>query len=206
MTPRAWTRAWLLSGVLVAVAVVCLALAIARPDHPLRAAVVEHGDGAAPAMRDPGRALPAAPPVRLRIPVIGVAARVTQLGLNADRTVEVPSDPATVGWYRLGPPPGAEGSAVILGHVDSVAGAAVFHRLRFLRPGDRLLVDASDGSTTRFRVTRVATYPNQQFPASRVYGPHGRRHGLQLVTCGGAYDPESGYRANVVVYTRIVRG
>ena len=57
-----------------------------------------------------------------------------------------------------------------------------------------------------FEVTEIATYPNDEFPADRVYGPHGREHGLQLVTCGGDYDPETGYQANVVVYSRLVSG
>lgn len=191
----------------------CLGLAVAATHHPGRAPATAPVGTSNPDSPDldteaalPAAESPSAPPVHLRIPAIGVSARIIQLGLNADRTVEVPGDPATTGWYRLGPRPGAEGSAVILGHVDSVAGPAVFYRLRFLAPGDRIVVRAADGSTTRFRVTEVATYPNEQFPAERVYGPHGDRHSLQLVTCGGDYDPESGYQANVVVYTRLVSG
>lgn len=186
---------------------------MAAAHHPGRAPATAPDGTSKPSTPYPGTepALPAAespsaPPVHLRIPAIGVSARITQLGLNADRTVEVPTDPAATGWYRLGPRPGAEGSAVILGHVDSVDGPAVFYRLRFLAPGDRIVVRAADGSATRFRVTEVATYPNEEFPAERVYGPHGDRHSLQLVTCGGDYDPESGYQANVVVYTRLVSG
>ena len=146
-----------------------------------------------------------APPVALRIPAIDVDARVTRLGLNKDQTVEVPSNPADTGWYRLGPPPGQQGSAVILGHVDSMQGPAVFYRLRYLEPGDQVLVEAADGSTSTFRVIRLATYPNENFPAQKVYAAPGRRRVLNLVTCGGKYDPESGYQANVVVYTRWVR-
>lgn len=202
------SRAWA-SAVLAMVAVACLVVAVGgfRPGEP-RGTVAEPeprdlSSASGTPSADPG---PVAPPVGLRIRAIDVAAPVIRLGLEQDQTVEVPSDPADTGWYRLGPAPGEPGSAVILGHLDSMQGPAVFHRLRFLEPGDRVLVDAADGSTRTFRVVRLATYPNEDFPAQQVYAAGGRHPVLNLVTCGGEYDPESGYQANVVVYTRLLRG
>lgn len=144
-------------------------------------------------------------PVRLRIPTIDVAARIVRLGLNPDQTVEVPSRPMDSGWYQFGPTPGKPGSAVILGHVDSAAGPAVFARLRHLRRGDLVQVEGADGAISSFRVKRVATYPNASFPAEKVYAAPDAVRGLNLVTCGGEYDAESGYQANVVVYTELNR-
>jgi hypothetical protein len=153
----------------------------------------------------PGRA-PAARPVRLEISAIRVSASITPLGLNPDRTVQVPRNPDDVGWYRLGSLPGQPGSAVILGHVDSTEGPAVFARLRLLRPGAGVEVVSSDGSATRFVVTSVATYANADFPAQKVYRSRGRP-GLALVTCGGRYDAaHGGYQANVVVYAALAQG
>ena len=179
----------------VVAAQVATPTAPARPPTP---AVAPHTEP------DPPSAAPetAAEPVRLRIRSIGVTARVAQLGLNPDRTVEVPSNPAETGWYHPGPAPGDAGSAVILGHVDSVEGPAVFHRLDELRAGDRVTVDTADGSTEVFRVVRLATYPNDRFPAERVYAAPGGARRLNLVTCTGAFDPEDGYQANLVVYAR----
>lgn len=144
-------------------------------------------------------------PDSLRIPAIGVSTVVLPVGLNADRTVEVPKDPGTAGWFDQGPPPGRPGSAVILGHVDSRRGPAVFYRLSALQPGNRVEVRLSDGAVASFAVTRVVTYPNRDFPARKVYIGDPRRQALTLVTCGGAYDAEAGgYQANVVVYTRLL--
>jgi hypothetical protein len=145
-------------------------------------------------------------PVQLRIPAINVAADVEGLGLNDDHTVEVPKDPDDVGWYRLGPSPGRPGSAVILGHVDSTRGPAVFYRLSELERGDRVAVRLADGAVAHFKVARVVTYAIEDFPARRVYGrPAGDRPVLNLVTCGGEYDKAAGgYQANVVVYTTYV--
>lgn len=142
-------------------------------------------------------------PVQLSIPAIKVSADVTGLGLNDDRTVEVPPDPDDVGWYRLGPSPGRPGSAVMLGHVDSTHGPAVFFRLQALKPGDRIAVRLSDAAVAHFKVARIVTYPNQDFPAQKVYGRvAGDRPTLNLVTCGGKYDRAAGgYQSNVVAYT-----
>ncbi|QWZ07830.1 class F sortase [Nocardioides panacis] len=153
----------------------------------------------------PATTQPPAPPVRLLVPTLHVSTRLLRLGVHRDGTVEVPApeDADRAGWFRLGPPPGQVGSAVILGHVDSLSGPAVFYELRLLVPGDRVDVRLADRAVARFRVDRVRTYPNADFPARRVYGSHGYA-GLNLVTCGGAYDRETGYQANVVVYTRLV--
>lgn len=139
-------------------------------------------------------------PTHLRIPAIGVSATVIPLGIQPDQQVEVPENPDEVGWYRLGARPGQEGSAVLLGHVDSTTGPAVFHRLRSLEPGDEVEVVGNNGRPTVFEVTSIATYANEDFPAQKVYRPTGRP-GLALVTCGGRYDAANGgYQSNVVVY------
>jgi hypothetical protein len=143
-------------------------------------------------------------PTAIRIRSIGVAARIKPMGIKADHTVEVPGNPDDVGWYSLGSVPGHPGSAVLLGHVDSVHGPAVFARLRSLTRAAVIDVVSSDGSTSHFEVTKSATYPNAAFPARRVYRVTGRP-GITLVTCGGSYDRgRGGYQANVVVYARLV--
>jgi sortase (surface protein transpeptidase) len=171
-----------------------------HPKEPTRAAPV-----AATAVPVTGGAVQkAARPTHLRIPAIDVSATVTSLGIHPDQTVEVPANPDQAGWYRLGTLPGQAGSAVILGHVDSTHGPAVFYRLRSLTQGDEIAVRASDGSVTHFEVTSIATYANADFPAQKVYRPTGRP-GLALVTCGGLYDSaHGGYQSNVVVFADLV--
>ena len=111
---------------------------------------------------------------------------------------------ALAGWYRQGPAPGDPGPAVLTGHVDSVAGPAVFFRLRDIAVGDPVLVDRADGTTVRFTVTRVARYPKGAFPAAEVYGPTPDAE-LRLITCGGVFDRATGsYADNVIVFARLV--
>lgn len=143
-------------------------------------------------------------PLTLSIPAIELKVPLSELGLNPNHTVQVPTNFAEPGWYRLGPSPGQLGSAVILGHVDSYLGPAVFFRLRTLRPGDHVNVALADGVITHFVVRQVAMYPKANFPTLLVYGSHGYS-ALQLVTCGGVFDTQTGhYLSNIVVYTYLV--
>jgi len=143
-------------------------------------------------------------PLTLQIPSIGLSVSLgTSLGLNADGTVQVPATTLQPGWFRLGPTPGQVGSAVILGHVDSYLGPGVFFQLRTLAAGDQIDVGLADETTAQFTVNSVAMYSKQQFPAQRVYGAHGSSE-LQLVTCGGVFDHQTGsYLSNIVVYSSL---
>ena len=143
-------------------------------------------------------------PARLRIPAIGVDTSIERLGLNGDGTIEVPADPAEAGWYTNGPAPGEQGPAVILGHLDSATGPAVFYRLSSLRQGSEVLVSRADGSTATFRVTRVTSFPVNDFPSDQVYGATTDPE-LRLITCGGAYSLlQRRYLANVVAFATLV--
>jgi Sortase domain len=142
-------------------------------------------------------------PVWLTIPAIGVRAAVVQLGLNPDGTLQVPTSTTVTGWYTGSPRPGAIGSAIIVGHVDSRAGPGVFFWLRTMRPGERVYVRRADGTLAVFTVTRVHMYAKDHFPTAAVYGPVPDAE-LRLITCGGVFDPSLGsYLSNVVVYARL---
>ncbi len=145
-----------------------------------------------------------APPARLQIPAIGVSTPLVRLGRLPDGSIEVPHDWNTAGWYDLGPRPGQPGPAVILGHVDSKTGPAVFYRLRDLRPPDIVRVGLADGRILVFRVQRVERYPKNHFPTEAVYFPTLNRE-LRLITCGGEFDyARHSYLDNIVVYATLV--
>ncbi len=129
---------------------------------------------------------------------------IVTLGLNRDGSVQVPSNTVQVGWYKFGPAPGQRGSAVILGHVDSYRGIGVFFYLDTLRPGDQVVVRLADRKIVRFAVIGLREYTKSQFPEKVVYG-YRAYSALQLVTCGGVFDHQTGhYLSNIVVYTKRV--
>jgi len=144
-------------------------------------------------------------PVSLTIPLIGVKTNLITLGLAAGGAMQVPSTSTVAGWFTGSPRPGAVGSSIIVGHVDSKSGPGIFFRLPELKKGDDVYIKRSDGSTAEFRVTEVQEYPKDHFPTDRVYGPTPDAE-LRLITCGGTFDSVTGhYLSNIIVYASQIR-
>lgn len=139
-------------------------------------------------------------PTGLVIPAIGVRTTLVRLGLTAKGALQVPSSIGVAGWYTGSPRPGAIGSAVIAGHIDSVSGPGVFFRLREMRPGELIYVQRGHGPMAVFKVTFVRRFLKAKFPTAAVYGPVPNAQ-LRLITCGGTFDPATGhYLSNVIVF------
>ncbi|MEJ8278296.1 class F sortase [Pseudonocardia spirodelae] len=149
-------------------------------------------------------ARPVAPPTGLSIPSIGLTVGEPEpLALDADGVLPAPADFARTGWWTGGPKPGEAGPAVIVGHVDSWRGPAVFFRLRDVPVGATVVVPRSDGRSTTFTVDAVRTYPKDRFPSDEVYGATANAQ-LRLITCGGAFDHAArSYDDNVVVFASV---
>ncbi|GHA76701.1 class F sortase [Streptomyces termitum] len=168
---------------------------------PPRPVAAEAPTRTAPA---PARPLPASPPLAVAIPAIGVDAPLARVGLDADGWLEAPppEHPGRAGWYAAGVTPGERGTAVVVGHVDTPAGPAVFHSLGALTRGAAVEIRRTDGRTAVFTVHGVELVPRDDFPAARVYAATGAPE-LRVITCGGRYDPRTGYTGNVVVSARL---
>jgi LPXTG-site transpeptidase (sortase) family protein len=196
------TAALLLAAGLVAVGAGAAGLVLTRhPDVPQASALQ-----VLPAPTGPIEAAPptgaaqVAEPASLVIPAIGVSTALVHLGLTSTGALQVPPTTAIAGWYTGSPRPGAIGSAVIAGHIDSYQGPGVFYRLSQLRRGDRVYVRRADGTLAVFKVTEVQMYPKDAFPTTAVYGATPTPQ-LRLITCGGTFDYSTGsYLSNTVVY------
>jgi Sortase domain len=144
-------------------------------------------------------------PVNISIDSIHLRAGVDQVGLAPDGTLEAQpfSRASRAAWYRLGPAPGQVGPAVIVGHVDTKHGVAVFFYLSRLRPGDQVVVTRADGQAVRFTVDWLGSFSKSDFPTQLVYGPTDYP-ALRLITCGGSFDRGAGfYRNNIVVFAHL---
>jgi len=144
-------------------------------------------------------------PVRIVIPSIGLSAPVVPLGLNPDRTLQVPRHFGDTGWFRGGPEPGEPGAAVIVGHVGSRSGPAVFYRLREVRVGELVAIRLQGGSTVRYVVNSTVRVRKSRFPTKRVYAKT-KQPTLRLITCAGKLNRSTGHHPdNYIVFASIVR-
>jgi sortase (surface protein transpeptidase) len=148
--------------------------------------------------------LPESAPLRVQIPAIGVATgELVQLGLTAQRALEVPVDAVTAGWFKLSPTPGEIGPSVIAGHVNYGSVPGVFAKLHEMKPGDTITVDRADGTSAEFTAYAVERFPKAAFPTERVYG-NTESPELRLITCGGGFNEAAGeYLDNVIVFAKL---
>lgn len=149
--------------------------------------------------------LPHSPPRRIIVPSLRVDAPVSRVGLAGDGRIEAPPPERArlAGWYTGAVAPGERGTSVIVGHVDSTKGPAVFYLLGSLERGSRVEILREDGRTAVFSVYGVEVHAQRGFPADRVYRD-GPRPELRLITCAGRFSERTGYDDNVVVSARLV--
>jgi hypothetical protein len=146
-------------------------------------------------------------PIRIAIPSIDLRAPVHGVGLADDGTIAVPAATRRheAGWYDDGPTPGQFGPAIIVGHVDTRTGPAVFHDLRRVRPGARIEVTRRDRSVAVFEVNSVERFNKTSLPLRRLYADF-TRPALRLITCGGRWiGGQTGYADNIIVFASLIR-
>lgn len=141
-------------------------------------------------------------PVRLKIPKIHVDSFLETVGLTSKGDIAVPKGPTNAAWFNLGPRPGENGAAIIVGHFgwrDNIP--AVFDDLNKLQKGDKLYILDEKGATTTFIVSAVRTY-GQNEDASGVFSSSDGKAHLNLITCDGVWNKVSkSYSKRLVVFT-----
>jgi sortase (surface protein transpeptidase) len=144
-------------------------------------------------------------PSRIIVPKLDINAVFGEdLGLNSDNTIAVPKESEEVGWYKHSPIPGEFGPSIILGHVDSYLGPAIFYHLGTLEAGDDIYIYLEDGTERHFQVVNKERYEQEEFPIAEVYGDIDHA-GLRLITCSGTYFRGlKRYSHNLVVYAKLV--
>ncbi|MCI3221108.1 class F sortase [Streptomyces sp. NP-1717] len=149
-------------------------------------------------------ALPGSTATRIRIPSVRVDAPLTRVSLDADGWIDAPpaGRPELAGHFQGSVTPGEQGTSVIVGHVDTAEGPAVFYDIGRLAEDSRVEVTRADGTTAVFTVYGVKSFTKRGFPARSVYRATGAPE-LRLITCGGAFTRKTGYQGNVVAFARL---
>ncbi len=150
----------------------------------------------------------------IRIPTIGVDARVGAKTVGRDATMAAPSGPADVVWYDMGlwdgmgGSPGGGQNAVFSGHVDyadpvpyanvSYRGQAVFSQLHLLSQGDIVEIDYR-GQTLRYKVEWRRQLSDDTDWGS-IWSSKTGADSITLYTCGGDFNFQTRqYHDRVVV-------
>jgi len=138
-------------------------------------------------------------PIRLIIPEINVDTLIENMGVMATGVMEVPDNSVNVGWFKLGPRPGEDGSAVIAGHFDGKNGEkGVFTDLDKLKKGDKITIKDSNGASVVFIVREIRIYDPGY--ANNVFSASESAH-LNLITCDGIWNgTKKSYDKRLVVF------
>jgi hypothetical protein len=168
------------------------------PEVPARSPLAEL---ISPAGTADALSVPADPtPVGLRFEEIRVReAPILAVGIEPNGEMELPGA-SEIGWYRYGPTPGADGSAVLAAHVAYNGRDGVFRWLTDASPGDVFEVVYDDGSTRAFEVVELRQYDKDELPIDELFERDGDPR-LALITCGGDFNPSlRSYTDNIVAY------
>jgi len=182
-------RAYYLRLAVVAVGVLCVLVGAADATSRL---VNNMGPDAAFLAFAPAAAINNFPivPARLKIPSLGVNAKVESVGVKADGAMATPSNFDNVAWYSLGAKPGAQGSAVFAGHVNNaLLKSGVFERLSQIKNGDYITVEDSAGKALVYKVSSVEEY-QPDAPTDALFATTGPSR-LVLITCDGEWVPSA---------------
>ena len=135
-------------------------------------------------------------PARLKVPALQIDSALDPLVVDADGRIQVPDTTDTVGWWRTKK---KDSPILLVGHVDSKVGPAVFYKLPRLRAGDPIMVTFDNGVVSSFRVRATERVDKDEFPTEKVYVANPGE--IRLVTCGGEFNRRTGhYEDNIVVY------
>lgn len=141
-------------------------------------------------------------PQLLTISKIGVSARVLQVGVDSNNQMEVPKTAYDVAWYNGSSRPGENGAMVIDGHVQGVAGPAIFSNLKKLAAGDTITVQRGDGKQFTYTVVKTETIPVGDVDTGKLLvSADTNKPGLNLITCAGSYDQSADqFDSRTIVY------
>lgn len=139
-------------------------------------------------------------PVKVAVAELDISLDVKATGVTKKGEMEIPDTVAEVGWYRYGSFPSSKtGTTVLAAHVDTRhEGVGPFSRLREAKVGAAVTVVDEDGDKHNYKVAAVTKVDKGKVNWRQVFTESGHPR-LVMITCGGAYDQDSGYRDNVLV-------
>ena len=140
----------------------------------------------------------------ITIEKLGVKARVLQMSVNSDGSMQSPVNIFDAGWYTGSVKPGQLGASIIVGHASGTTSGGVFNKLESLNAGDTISVERGDGKILRYQVIKKQTVKLSDVDMNSFIRPaDGVSEGLNLMTCAGEWIKNSQTRNNrVMIFTK----
>ncbi len=139
-------------------------------------------------------------PKAIYLPSIGAEGLIQKMGIDQHNQIAVPTNINLAGWYVNSVKPGQQGLSVISGHVDGRQGPGVFNRLLDMKRGDEVVVEYGDGSKRTFAVQEVMKVVEGDASNLLFAKQPAIDRQLNLITCGGHFNPDTNsYEERVIV-------
>ncbi len=132
-------------------------------------------------------------PRYIRIPDLGLMARVKNLGIDSSGAVDAPGNINDAGWYNGSARPGGEyGSSLVLGHVSGWTAPGIFKKVDSLKPGSVIEIEKGSGERIQYMVKQTRSVKVDQIDMSEILTPDNPNEAeLNLMTCSGKYNRET---------------
>ena len=141
-------------------------------------------------------------PRYIRAPKIGLFARVTKQGLDAQGAVKAPNNIHDAGWYDGSSKPGDQGAMLLDSHVSGPTTRGAFYNIKKLSVGDIVEVERGDGQKFSYRVVRSDITDADSTDMGAAMQPAERgKQGLNMITCTGKFNAATKkFEQRIVVY------
>lgn len=145
-------------------------------------------------------------PKYIKLPTINTEGFIQTVGVDQNKQVAAPNNIHMAGWFADSVKPGQKGLSIIDGHLDGRDADGIFVHLQNMKKDDTFTIEFGDGSSKQFKVMSITTVATKDAPNVLFSQNPKATNQLNLITCGGNFDPSSKlYDKRVIVSSELVK-
>ena len=144
------------------------------------------------------------PPATIKIPSLGIDAKIEQVGLTIAGAIHSPRNPSNAAWYTRSSAPGSIGNSIIVGHYGwGENRAAIFDTLHSIQKDAFIFITDQEGVLRRFIVRDIKTF-NASSETEIIFSSTDKKSHLNLITCAGNWNKDlQQYPDRLVVFAEL---
>lgn len=141
----------------------------------------------------------------ISLPSAEIKGCIVQVGIDQKGAIAVPNNIHLAGWYTNSKLPGEKGLSIIDGHVNGRYSPAIFKNLNNTKTGDQFQIEFGDGTIKKFEILKINSYTPEETTKKMYETMEGIESQLNLITCGGEFDPKTvQYEKRVLVSSKLI--